>query len=328
MILVTGGAGFIGSNVVAALAERGSREIVVADSLGTGEKWQNLVHHEIAELIPPEATRDFVAANARSIEAIVHMGAVSATTERDADLIVESNFRLSLDLWRLAARRGIRLIYASSAATYGDGTEGFDDDGRPEALARLRPLNAYGWSKHAFDRRIARVVAEGGPRPPQWVGLKFFNVYGPNEYHKGEMRSLIAKRHAEVAAGAPLRLFESDRDDCADGDQKRDFIYVKDCAEVVLWLLDNAGVNGLFNLGSGRAQSWRELAGALFQALGLAERIEFVEMPEELRGRYQYFTQAPMERLRAAGYERPFTPLEAGVADYVRNHLGQPDPYR
>jgi ADP-L-glycero-D-manno-heptose 6-epimerase len=328
VILVTGGAGFIGSNIVAALAERGGHEIVVADRLGQGEKWQNLVHHEIAELIPPEATLAFVETRAGDLEAIVHMGAISATTEPDADLIVENNLRLSLDLWRLAARHGIRLIYASSAATYGDGVQGFEDDASVVGLARLRPLNAYGWSKHAFDRRVARLVAEEGPRPPQWAGLKFFNVYGPNEYHKGEMRSLIAKRHGEVAAGQPLSLFKSGHPDYVDGGQRRDFVYVKDCVEVVLWLLDEASVNGLFNLGSGRARSWLELAKALFQALGREEKVAFVEMPEALRDRYQYFTEAPMEKLRAAGYERPFTSLEDGVADYVEKHLARPDPYR
>ncbi len=328
MILVTGGAGFIGSNIVAALDQRGGHEIVVADRLGQGEKWQNLVHHEIAELIPPEATLAFVEEHGGEIEAIVHMGAISATTEPDADLIVANNFRLSLDLWRLSARHGIRLIYASSAATYGDGGQGFDDDGSIEDLARLRPLNAYGWSKQAFDRRVARLVAENGPRPPQWVGLKFFNVYGPNEYHKGEMRSLIAKRHAEVAAGQPLRLFKSDHPDYADGGQRRDFVYVRDCAEVVLWLLDKPKVEGLFNLGTGQARSWLELGQALFQAVGRPADIEFVEMPEILADRYQYFTEAPMAKLAAAGYQRPFTSLEDGVADYVGNYLARPDPYR
>ncbi len=328
MILITGGAGFIGSNVVAALADVGGHEVVVADRLGKGEKWQNLARHELADLITPEAIQDYVRANGDAIDAIVHMGAISATTERDADLIVENNFRLSRDLWQLAAAYGIRFIYASSAATYGDGAAGFDDDEAPAALARLRPLNAYGWSKHVFDRRVARLVESDAPRPPQWVGLKFFNVYGPNEYHKDDMRSLIAKVYGEASGGQAIRLFKSNHADYADGGQLRDFIYVRDCVDVVLWLLDNPEVNGLFNLGTGQARRWLDLANALFAALERPASVEFIELPETLRDRYQYFTEAEMAKLRAAGYDRPFTSLEEGIADYVRGYLSLADPYR
>jgi len=328
MILITGGAGFIGSNILAGLAGRGESELVIADRLGREEKWRNLAHHEIADLIAPEAIADFVAANAKALEAIIHMGAVSATTERDADLIVDSNLRLSLELWRLAARHGLRLIYASSAATYGDGGAGFEDDQTAAALARLRPLNPYAWSKHAFDRRVARLVEGDEARPPQWAGLKFFNVYGPNEYHKGEMQSLIAKAHGPVLAGEPVRLFKSHHPDYDDGGQLRDFVYVKDCVEVVLWLLDNPDKSGLYNVGTGQARSWLDFATALFTALGRAPNIEFVDMPEALRQRYQYRTEASTAKLRAAGFGRPFTTLEDGVNDYVTSYLGRPDPYR
>jgi ADP-L-glycero-D-manno-heptose 6-epimerase len=222
----------------------------------------------------------------------------------------------------------VRFIYASSAATYGDGAADFDDDARCEALARLRPLNAYGWSKHVVDRRIARLEATSKPLPPQCVGLKFFNVYGPNEYHKGAMQSVIAKNYLEIAAGRPLRLFRSDRLQYADGGQLRDFIYVQDCVDLVLWLLDHERVSGLFNVGTGKARTWLDLAAALFAAAGRAPAIEFVEMPPPLREKYQYFTEARMERLRAAGYERPFTSLERGIADYVRGFLATDDAYR
>jgi len=326
VILVTGGAGFIGSNIVAALAERQPGQIVVCDRLGSDERWRNLANHEIAAVVPPGELLPWLNRNPRP-EAIVHMGAISSTTEPDADLIYRSNTQLSLDLWSWCARHAVRLIYASSAATYGDGGQGFDDDGSIEGLARLRPLNAYGWSKHLFDRRVARLVREGDRKPPQCVGLKFFNVYGPNEYHKGEMQSVVAKRYADAAAGDEVTLFKSDRPGIPDGGQMRDFVYVRDVVEVVLWLLDNPRVEGLFNVGSGKARSFADLMRALFEAVGRNANIRYVEMPEVLKGKYQYFTEAPMARLRAAGYDRPMTALEDGVGDYVRRYLAA-DRYR
>jgi ADP-L-glycero-D-manno-heptose 6-epimerase len=255
------------------------------------------------------------------------MGAVTSTLERDADLITEVNFRLSQRLWRWCQESEVPLVYASSAATYGDGSQGFDDDGAPDALARLRPLNPYGWSKHLFDRWVAREQLEGR-RPPQWVGLKFFNVYGPNEYHKGEMRSLVTKAYPIAACGGAVGLFRSHHPDYPDGGQLRDFVYVKDCVAVMLWLRQRQGVSGLFNLGTGQARSWLDLMAALYGALGRELRVAWTDIPEGLRERYQYFTQARMERLRAAGYDRPFMSVEDGVRDYVRNHLATGDPYR
>jgi ADP-L-glycero-D-manno-heptose 6-epimerase len=256
------------------------------------------------------------------------MGAISATTETDADLIAETNIRLPQRLWSWCAEHGVPFVYASSAATYGDGSAGFDDDASLEALARLVPLNAYGWSKHAFDRWVARTILEDGPAPPQWVGLKFFNVYGPNEYHKGDMKSVVTKAYPGAAAGRPVTLFRSHHPDYEDGGQMRDFVYVKDCVDVMLWLEDHRDVNGLFNLGTGHAQTWLELMGALYNAVGHAMEVEWVDTPEEIRDRYQYFTQAEMARLRAAGYDRPLRPVEEGVADYVKRHLATEDPYR
>lgn len=328
LIVVTGGAGFIGSNLVADLEARASHALVVCDRLGRDEKWRNIAKRELRDVIRPEALFGFLEAHGDAVEAILHMGACTSTTERDADFILENNLRLSVDLWEWCTAYGVRLIYASSAATYGDGSQGFSDDDTPESLARLRPLNAYGWSKHAFDRRVARIVADGGPRPPQWAGLKFFNAFGPNEYHKGEMRSVIAKKYELLAAGKPVTLFKSHHPDYEDGGQKRDFIWVGDCSAVTLWLLDNPAVNGLFNVGTGEARSFRELFDAAFKAAGLPVNVKYLDMPEELRGRYQYFTQADLARLRRAGYTRPFTPAAEAVARYITGYLSQADPYR
>jgi ADP-L-glycero-D-manno-heptose 6-epimerase len=256
------------------------------------------------------------------------MGAISSTTESDGDLIAQTNFTLSQRLWEWCAENEARFIYASSAATYGDGSAGFDDDGSTQALARLRPLNAYGWSKHLFDRRVARLLEHNTARPPQWAGLKFFNVYGPNEYHKGAMKSVVAQIYPRAAKGEPARLFRSHRAAVPDGGQKRDFVYVRDCVDMMLWLYDHPAVNGLFNIGSGTARSFGDLAAAVFRALGKEPRIAFVDTPAEIRDRYQYFTEARMGRLRAAGYDRPATPLEDGVRDYIERYLAAADPYR
>ena len=327
MILVTGGAGFIGSNITAALAERGV-PVAVCDRFRNASKWRNLSKLELRDVVAPEALTAWLDAHAELVEAIVHMGAISSTTESDVDLIMEVNFRLSRMLWSWCASHGKRLMYASSAATYGAGEHGFDDDASPEALAKLRPLNAYGWSKHLFDRWVARELADGGARPPQWVGLKFFNVYGPNEYHKGGMQSVVAQKYPLAANGEPLTLFRSHRSDVPDGGQKRDFVYVRDCVDVALWLLDHPDVNGLFNLGTGQARSFEDLARAMFAALGRPADLSYVDTPAAIRPNYQYFTEASMERLRNAGYTRPFTSLADGVRDYVGRYLSLPDRYR
>lgn len=327
MIVVTGGAGFIGSNLVAGLERAGARDIAVIDWLGDEDKWRNLARREIAALVAPEDSFEFLGRHAGDIDTVFHMGAVTSTTETDADLIVQTNLALPLRLWEWCAKHDARFIYASSAATYGDGTQGFDDDGSIEALAKLKPLNPYGWSKHAFDRRVARLVASNAPRPKQWAGLKFFNVYGPNEYHKGAMKSVAAQIFPAVEAGDPAILFRSHHPDYPDGGQKRDFVWVGDCVDVMLWLYDRPAVNGLFNMGTGQARSFADLATAAFRALGMEPAIDYVDTPEEIRDRYQYFTEAKMDRLRAAGYAAPFTALEDGIARYVRDYLSQPDPY-
>jgi ADP-L-glycero-D-manno-heptose 6-epimerase len=326
MILVTGGAGFIGSNLVAALCERGV-SVAVSDRLRSNEKWRNLAKADFRELVEPEALDAWLAGRGR-LDAIVHLGAISATTERDADLIFDVNVRLSTRLWEWCAAHDTPFIYASSAATYGAGAQGFDDLQQVAALAQLRPLNAYGWSKHYFDRRVLAGLAAGQGAPPQWVGLKFFNVYGPNEYHKGTMQSVVAQKYPLVATGQPVTLFRSHHPDYPDGGQMRDFIYVEDCVDVILWLLERPQVSGLFNLGSGRARSFSDLARAIAAAAGVPARIEFIPMPEAIRPNYQYYTEARMQKLRDAGYDRPFTSIEDGVRRYVEGYLALADKYR
>jgi ADP-L-glycero-D-manno-heptose 6-epimerase len=328
MIVVTGGAGFIGSNLLAGLEAAGRRELVAVDRLGSGDKWRNIAKRELADIVPPPRLFDFLSGAVGRVEAIFHLGAISATTETDADLVVEQNFALSLKLWQWCAAARVPMFYASSAATYGDGSAGFDDDGSVDALARLRPLNPYGWSKHLFDRRVARLAADRATAPPRWAGLKFFNVYGPNEYHKGSMVSVAWQIHRRVSEGRPARLFRSHDPKYADGGQLRDFVWVGDCVDVMLWLLETPRPSGLYNLGTGRARSFLDLAGAVFRAGNRRLEIEWIDTPEAIRERYQYFTEARMERLRHAGYDRPFTPIEDGVAAYVRDYLGRPDPHR
>jgi ADP-L-glycero-D-manno-heptose 6-epimerase len=326
MILVTGGAGFIGSNLHAALVRRGL-EAAVIDQLGSGGKWRNLAKHPPARLLPPSEIDGFLDSRP-PIEMVFHLGAISDTTATDGDAAWATNVELSRHIWHWCANHGVRLVYASSAATYGDGSAGFDDDASPAALGRLRPLNLYGWTKHAFDLRVANAIATRQPRPPQWVGLKFFNVYGPNEYHKGEMMSVLCKVFDKAKAGAPVRLFKSHRAGIADGDQRRDFIYVDDVTAVVRWLLDTPSVNGLFNVGTGEAQSFREMIEAMFAAMGRAPNIEYIDMPVAIRDSYQYFTQASTENLRRAGYNAGFTPLETAVRRYVGEFLDRADRYR
>src|SRR5215211_4932423 len=326
MLLVTGGAGFIGSNVIASLNDSGRSDIAVNDHLGPDEKWRNLAKRRFADVVPPDSLFDWL--DGRKLNAVLHLGAISDTTVNDPDVVLHANFRLSLRLldWCTATRTPF--IYASSAATYGDGAEGFSDDWSPLALRRLQPLNLYGWSKHLFDLVVAERCSRGEKLPPQWAGLKFFNVFGPNEYHKGHMMSVLATVFEDARAGHPVRLFKSHREGIADGDQQRDFVYVDDAVAVIRWLLDHSAVSGIFNVGTGQARSFRDLVLALFQALGRDPNIVYIDMPAAIRDRYQYFTQASIEKLRRAGYAEAFTPLEHAVEQYVTRFLASGDRYR
>ncbi len=326
--VVTGGAGFIGSNLLAGLEAKGGHRLVCCDHFGDGDKWKNVAKRQLAEIVAPDALLGWLARHASEVDAILHMGAVSDTTARDVDATLDANFRFTASLWDWCAGAGKRLIYASSAATYGDGAQGFDDDPSPAALARLRPLNPYGWSKHLFDRRVAAELAAGRCAPAQHVGLKFFNVYGPNEAHKRAQRSVVHQMYPVAAKGEAYPLFRSHRPDVQDGGQKRDFVWVDDCVDIVLWLLENARVNGLFNVGSGQARSFLDLAHAVYAACGRNTNVTYTDTPPEIRDRYQYFTEARLDRLRAAGYAKPTTAIEDGVGRYVRDFLATPDPYR
>lgn len=329
MIVVTGGAGFIGSNLVAGLEAHGHSDIVICDVLGSGDKWRNIAKREIRDIVHPERLFDYLNGHMDQVEAIFHMGAISSTTETDADLIIDTNVALSRRLWKWCWRNKKRLIYASSAATYGDGHHGFKDEQSIEGLKHFMPLNPYGWSKHVFDRRVARVVeTKSEPLPPQWAGLKFFNVYGPNEYHKGDQMSVVCKLYPQVVAGAAAKLFKSHHPDYEDGGQLRDFVWVGDCVDVMLWLYDNPSVSGLFNVGTGKARSFKDLALSTFAAANKAPKVNYIDMPETLRDKYQYYTQADMAKLRDAGYSKPFTELEDGVGQYVRDYMSKADPYR
>ncbi|HWX04580.1 MAG TPA: ADP-glyceromanno-heptose 6-epimerase [Bradyrhizobium sp.] len=326
MLLVTGGAGFIGSNVVAALNDAGRADIAVCDWLGHDGKWRNLAKRQLADIIPPAELPDWL--KGRRLDAIIHLGAISETTAADGDLVIETNFRLSMRLLDWCTANATPFIYASSAATYGDGEQGFDDDGSVEALRRLRPMNLYGWSKNLFDMAVAERVARGDKLPPQWAGLKFFNVFGPNEYHKGAMMSVLARRFDDIRAGRPVQLFKSHRDGIADGDQRRDFIYVDDVVRVMMWLHATPQVSGIFNVGTGKARSFRDMMLSAYSALGAAPNIQYIDMPEAIRGSYQYFTQGAVDRLRRAGYNGGFTALEDAVGSYVKGYLDRADRFR
>ena len=329
IVFVTGGAGFIGSNIVARMAEDRDLDVVVCDRLREADlgKWKNIAKHPIGDFVAPADMFDWLEKRWRDVELVVHMAAISSTTEPDADKIIHSNFALSRDLFRWCADRQRRLIYASSAATYGAGEHGFVDENDYEALTKLRPLNTYGWSKALFDAFAVRQAARDYA-PPQWAGLKFFNVYGPNEEHKHSMKSVASQIWPHVREGQSVQLFKSYRKDVPDGGQKRDFVYVRDAADVTRWLFENPEVNGVYNLGSGQARTFEELARQVFAAAGKNAQIDYTPMPPAIRDKYQYFTEASMERLRAAGYSKPMTSLEEGIGDYVGGYLSQPDPYR
>ncbi len=314
-VLVTGGAGFIGSALVWALNRRGCDDIVVCDRLGADEKWRNLAPLRFAEFVEADALlARLQSRKLGKFDLVLHMGACSSTTERDAGFLFRNNFEFTRDLadWSLA--KEVRFVYASSAATYGDGSAGMEDD--DSKLDTLRPLNMYGYSKHLFDLHAKRAGFLD-----DIVGLKYFNVFGPNEDHKGDMRSLVHKSFSQVKNEGVIRLFKSYRKDFADGEQKRDFLYVKDAVAMTLHLAATKKAGGLFNIGSGKARTWIDLANSVFAALDKKPKIEFVEMPETIRDKYQYFTQADISRLRAAGYKAPVTSLEGAVKDYVRNYL-------
>ncbi len=316
MIIVTGGAGFIGSCVVRTLNDAGRDDIIIVDNIAETDKWMNMRNKRYIKYVHKSEFLQELPTYEK-VEAIIHMGAQSSTTERNFDYLWNNNFKYTIALWNYCAEKQISFIYASSAATYGDGALGFDD--RMD-IDQLRPLNGYGYSKQLFDQWVKH---QAKVFPKQHVGLKFFNVYGPNEYFKGSMASMVFHGFNQIKSEGEIRLFKSCNPDYDDGGQLRDFVYVKDICSVILWLLEHPKVSGLFNVGTGCAQSFRELAEETFHALNLKPNIRYIDMPEKLRGKYQYYTQADMQKLESRGYDKPFADLEKGVRDYVQNHLAK-----
>lgn len=316
MIVVTGGAGFIGSAIVWKLNCMGIDKIVIVDELGKDDKWKNLVGLRYEDFLHKD---DFIAMVLNrnvpfKVSTIIHMGACSSTTEKDADYLMDNNVHYSQELAKYSLANGIRFIYASSAATYGDGSNGYEDN--ESALYQLHPLNMYGYSKHLFDLWIKRNSLND-----KVVGLKFFNVYGPNEYHKGEMRSVVHKAFEQVRDTGKVKLFKSYKPEYKDGEQKRDFIYVKDAVDMTLHFFENKNLTGIYNIGTGRAQTWLELVNAVFDALNKPVNIEFIEMPDEIKNKYQYFTEADMTKIKLTGYDKKIMNVREGVMDYIKNYL-------
>lgn len=324
MIVITGGAGMIGSMIAWHLNEHlGRDDVIVADRFEHPDQWQNICHRKLADILDKDELPIWLE-KASKIDAVIHMGAISATTERDFNKLLDTNIRYSQNLWRWCARKDVPFLYASSAATYGGGEAGYQDT---HQIDMLRPLNAYGYSKQYFDQWALRQQLEGNPCPPRWYGFKYFNVYGPNEYHKGRMASVALHTFNQVREHGGVKLFRSHREGYADGMQMRDFVYVKDAAKATCHFITYPAQSGLYNIGTGKARAFRDLASAVMRSMNREPDIEFIDMPEDLRGKYQYFTEANMIKLRQAGYDQPFMELEDGVTDYVCNYLLQQDPY-
>lgn len=321
-IVVTGAAGFIGCNIVAELNARGMDDLLLVDTLGTDEKWRNLLGLRFADMLLPEQFLKKVQSHCQllqEVDCIIHMGACSATTEKNADYLLTNNFQYTLELCRWCLDHDVRFIYASSAATYGDGSQGYSDANA--ITPTLKPLNMYGYSKQMFDLwALQQDVFD------RIVGLKFFNIYGPHEDHKGDMRSVVQKAYHQIVKEGQVSLFKSHKPGYADGEQMRDFVYVKDAVDVTLHFVENRYIGGLFNCGTGKARTWKDLVTAVFAAMGLPANINFIDMPQHLQEKYQYFTEAEISRLRGIGYNRPFTSLEEAVKDYVQNYLARQEP--
>ena len=316
MLVVTGGAGFIGSAIIWRLNQLGEEDIIMVDELGTDDKWKNLLGLKFTDFIHKNDFLKKISGDALpgNMRAIIHMGACSSTTEKDADFLMNNNFKFTVELAKYCIVKGVRFIYASSAATYGDGHQGYDDN--ESELNNLRPMNMYGYSKHLVDLWATKEKVLS-----KIVGLKYFNVFGPNEYHKGDMRSVVHKAYGQIKETGKVRLFKSYLKDYGDGEQMRDFVYIKDAVDMTLFFLENNDKNGIFNVGTGKARTWNDLVTILFKSMNKQVSIEYIDMPESLKNKYQYFTQAKMEKLFDAGFDKPISSLEDGIQDYVKNYL-------
>lgn len=320
MVLVTGSAGFIGSAIVWGLNEAGIEDIILSDKLHKKDKWKNIVKRDIYDWVDRDELFEYLEEKDEKLEAIIHMGACSATTEKDGDFLMKNNFEYTKKLWEYSVKKNIKFIYASSAATYGSGEKGYDDK---KDIKGLLPLNKYGYSKHLFDLWAKKQKSQ----PKKWLGLKFFNVYGPNEYHKNRMASVIYHTFNKVNETGGMQLFKSHKKGYENGEQLRDFVYIKDIVDVIVFFIQNETKSGIINLGTGKARSFNDLAKATMVAMGKEPKIEYIDMPLDIRNKYQYFTEAKMEKLREFGYKKEFYSLEEGITDYVKKYLMKEDRY-
>lgn len=327
IILILGGAGFIGSNLAKRLADRDSHRIVIVDQFQHSDKWNNLVRVPVDEIVHPDDLFHWLEAYGSEVDVVYHLGGITSSIEDNVESIIEANHNFPLLVWRWCAEEEVRFIFGSSYEVYGDGSQGFDDTEDLEYQRKLRPLNPNGWSKKLLDMHVAGAENRGEAIPPQWVSLRFFNIYGPNEYHKSDSRSVALKIYEEAASGAAVKLFKSANPDYEDGRQMRDFMHIDDAVNMLEWFFDNPDKSGLFNAGSGEARSFEELANAVFSALDVEPNIKYVDMPSNVESQYQYRTEADISRLRDAGYNLPIVGLEDGIAKYIKDYLQKDDKY-
>ena len=328
MYVITGGAGFLGSNLAAELEQQGLGEITVVDRFQADDRWRNIAKRSLREIIFPEQMFEYLNRHVQSVDAVIHINYTGFCNENNVDALIEDRVHLTFKLWSWCAEHQKPFVYDSTAGVYGDGTLGFKDDDSAEALAKLRPLSAEAWTKLFLDRKIVDTINRGEVAPPQWIGLRCFNLYGPNEYHNTRHQSVIPRIYTAAKNGKLFPLFKSDNPSYKDGEQMRDFMWIKDTVDVILWLLQHPEINGLFNIGTGQARTYADVVKAVYEALGEKPEMDFMDLPAEVKGRYQYFTQADVQKLRTVGYTKPFTSLEDGVKQYVQEYLEQSDPYR
>ena len=321
MIIITGGAGFIGSNIVKTLIKNGKKDLVISDYKRLNNNFISSSDLINVRMVPPDSLSKFIISTKKNIESIVHMGAVTDTTEKNINKVLDNNYYFSMKLFDFCADYDIKLIYASSASTYGDGNMGFEDKSNSKYLSTLKPLNAYGWSKHFFDRRVVRLFEERKKFLKNWAGLKFFNVYGPNESHKQRQSSVIFQMVESISNGRPITLFKSDNPEYGDGMQKRDFVFVDDCVSVITWLLGKDEFAGIFNVGTGSARSFLDIATVVSKVMKIPLNVNWIDTPESLRKHYQYFTEAKLSNLRSIGYNKNFSTIEEGIKKYIEGYL-------
>ena len=328
MYVITGGAGFIGSNLAAEIEDRDLGEIVIVDRLRDGDKWRNIAKRSLRNIVFPEKMFSYLNAHAGEVDAVIHFGSMSSPMENHVDVLVDANIHLTDKLFRWCTDHQIPFLYASTAGVYGDGSLGFKDDDSNEALSKLRPLSPLAWTKLFTDRKIVDLADRDLPVPPQWIGFRFFNLYGPNEYHKTRHQSIVPLIHSSIKSGKLFPLFKSENPAYKDGDQMRDFMWIEDCVDVILWFLEHPEISGIFNVGTGQARTYADVLRAVYAAMDEKPEMDFIDLPADIKGKYQYFTQADIRKLRNAGYTKPFTSLEEGVAKYVKDYLNTQDIYR